>query len=399
MKTKYFFVAAFAAIAIFSCKKPENTPTPTVIVSTLAGNGMQGNVDGAGATAQFNYPHGVAVDASGNVYVGDDLSNRIRKITTTGVVSTFAGNGYAEQFSSPSGIAVDATGNLYVADFGNNRIRKITPAGVVSTLAGSGTAGFADGAGTTAQFHRPIDVAVDASGNVYVADWRNHSIRKITPAGVVSTLAGSGEFGFADGEGSAALFHAPSGVAVDASDNVYVADLNNHLIRKITSTGVVSTLAGNWGNIGFADGEGETVQFCGPFGVALDASGNVYVADNGNNRIRKITPAGVVSTLAGSGTAGLADGVGADAQFHYPNGVAVDTSGNVYVADTSNCLIRKITPTGVVSTLAGGGTGISANGDGATATFSGPIDVAVDSSGNVYVVELNAHHIRKIVQE
>uniref|UniRef100_UPI003743F19A hypothetical protein n=1 Tax=Psychroflexus aurantiacus TaxID=2709310 RepID=UPI003743F19A len=233
-------------------------------------------------------------------------------------------------------------------------------------MAGS-TSGFADGTGRSAQFSKPYGVAVDASGTVYVADYNNHRIRKTTPAGVVSTLAGSTQ-GFADGTGSSAQFSKPYGVAVDASGNVYVADFNNHRIRKTTPAGVVSTLAGS--TSGFADGTGSSAQFSKPYGVAVDASGNVYVADFNNHRIRKTTPAGVVSTLAGS-TQGFADGTGSSAQFNYPIGVAVDASGTVYVADANNHRIRKITPAGAVSTLAGSTYGF-ADGTGISAQFANP---------------------------
>jgi prepilin-type N-terminal cleavage/methylation domain-containing protein len=321
------------------------------------------------------------------------------------VVSTLAGStggfadgtGAAAQFSSPGSVAVDTSGAVYVADIFNHRIRKITPAGVVSTLAGSGTNGFTDGTGAAAQFFNPSGVDVDASGTVYVADAGNHRIRKITPSGVVSTLAGSGTGGFADGTGAAAQFNLPIGVVVDTSGTVYVADYGNQRIRKISPTGVVSTLAGS-GTDGFADGTGAAAQFYGPSSVAVDSSGTVYVADSGNNRIRKITPAGVVSTLAGSGTAGFADGTGAAAQVRAPSGVAVDASGAVYVSDTFNHRIRKISPAGVVSTLAGSGTAGSSDGTGAAAQFNAPYDVAVDASGTVYVVDINNQRIRKITQ-
>jgi len=323
---------------------------PVGVVSTLAGSGTKGFADGAGTAAQFSYPTGVAVDASGNVYLADQENHRIRKITAGGVVSTLAGSGIdgfadgtgiAAQFRYPTGVAVDASGNVYVADNNNNRIRKITAGGVVSTLAGSGIYGFADGTGTAAQFSSPSGVAVDASGNVYVADQDNHRIRKITAEGVVSTVAGSGSAGFADGTSAAAQFQYPYGVAVDATGSIYVADLYNHRIRKITAGGVVSTLAGS-GIDGFADGTGAAAQFRYPAGVAVDVAGNVYVVDQINNRIRKITAEGVVSTLAGSGTKGFADGTGTAAQFSSPYGVAVDATGSIYVADTNNHCIRKI---------------------------------------------------------
>ena len=274
--------------------------------------------------------------------------------TLPAVVSTLAGsgafgfNGFADgtgteaKFHYPSGVAVDSAGTVYVADYNNHRIRKISPSGVVSTLAGSGAFGFADGTGTEAKFDQPTGVAVDSAGNVYVADTWNSRIRKISPSGEVSTLAGSGAFGFADGTGTAAKFNYPFGVAVDSSGNVYVADMWNNRIRKITPSGVVSTLAGS-GVFGFADGAGTAAKFNEPTGVAVDSAGNVYVADMGNNRIRKITPSGEVSTLAGSGAFGFADGTGTEAKFHYPFGVAVDSSSNVYVADRENHRIRKIT--------------------------------------------------------
>jgi sugar lactone lactonase YvrE len=241
-------------------------------------------------------------------------------------------------FYEPSAVAVDSNGNVYVADGENYKIRKITPAGVVTTLAGSGVSDSDDGTGTAASFLYPQEVAVDSSGNVYVAD--SGKIRKITPAGVVTTLAGSGVSGSEDGTGTAASFNRPAGVAVDSSGNVYVADFSNNKVRKITPAGVVTTLAGS-GRQGSRDGTAASFKW--PNGVALDSSGDLYVADYGNRKIRKITPAGVVTTLAGSGVEGSEDGTGTAASFAYADGVAVDRSGNVYVADRGNNLIRKIT--------------------------------------------------------
>ena len=374
--------------------------TPEGLVSTLAGS-TEGFRDGSGRSAQFSYPVGVAVDAAGNVYVADYGNHLIRKITPEGLVSTLAGStegfrdgaGTSAEFNGPTGVAVDAAGNVYVADTGNHLIRKITPEGLVSTLAGS-TEGFRDGLGTSAEFSYPIGVAVDAEGNVYVADYGNHLIRKVTPEGLVSTLAGSTE-GFRDGSGTSAEFSYPIDVAVDAAGNVYVADGDNNLIRKITPEGLVSTLAGRiWG---FRDGSGTSAEFNYPIGVAVDAEGNVYVANSYNHRIRKITDEGLVSTLAGS-IWGFRDGAGRSAQFNYPYGVAVDAAGNVYVADTNNHAIRKITPEGLVSTLAGSTEG-SADGAGTSAQFNSPTDVAVDAAGNVYVADYLNDRIRKITPE
>ena len=329
----------------------EGTCDPVVTVTTLAGSGTPSFADGTGTAAQFYYPHGVAVDSAGTVYVADYNNQRIRKISPSGVVTTLAGSstsgfadgtGTAAQFSSPFGVAVDSAGTVYVADSANNRIRKISPSGVVTTLAGSGIDGFADGTGAAARFSSPSGVAVDSAGTVYVADSANNRIRKISPSGVVTTLAGSGIDGFADGTGAAARFNGPSSVAVDSAGTVYVADTFNNRIRKISPSGVVTTLAGS-STSGFADGTGTAAQFSNPFGIAVDSAGTVYVADYNNQRIRKISPSGVVTTLAGSSTSGFADGTGTAAQFYKPSGVAVDSAGTVYVADFYNNRIRKVT--------------------------------------------------------
>jgi hypothetical protein len=301
------------------------------------------------------------------------------------------GTGTGAQFAGPFGVAVDSTGNVYVADSSNHRIRKITPEGVVTTLAGS-SLGFADGTGTNATFRNPSGVEVDSTGNVYVADTFYSRIRKITPEGVVTTLAGSSS-AFADGTGTNARFNGPQGIAVDSAGNLYIADSSNHRIRKITPAGEVTTLAGS--SQGFADGTGTNAQFNTPYGVAVDSTGNVYVADSSNHRIRKITPAGVVTTFAGT-TQGSANGTGTNARFDNSYGVEVDSAGNVYVADTSSHRIRKITPAGVVTTLAGSTFG-STNGTGTNAQFYSPYGVAVDSAGNVYVADFNNNRIRKII--
>ena len=317
------------------------------LVTTLAGDGTPGNADGA--LAQFFNPTGVAVDAAGNIYVADFNNHRIRKITAAGIVTTLAGSasGYTDatgtlaRFDNPTGVAVDLAGNVYVADQDNNVIRKITATGIVTTLAGDGILGYLDDAtGTNARFNLPAGVALDAAGNVYVADQNNNRIRKISPAGAVTTFAGDGTPGHLDATGTAAKFFSPTGVAVDAAGNVYVADLNNNRIRKITPAGVVTTLAGD-GTNDYLDGVGTAAQFASPQGVAVDAAGNVYVADRDNNRIRKITPAGVVTTLAGS-TGGYLDGTGTAAKFNSPQGVAVDAAGNLYVADNVTHRIRQI---------------------------------------------------------
>jgi len=308
----------------------------------------------------------------------------------------------AARFNIPQSTAVDAAGNVYVTDTANHTIRKITFFGVVTTLAGqAGTLGTSDGTGSAARFNLPRGIAVDGAGTVYVADTSNHLIRKITPAGAVTTLAGSaGAAGNLDGTGAAARFFSPNGIAVDASGNVYVGDTATHIIRKVTPAGVVTTLAGVAASFGSVDGTGTTARFNSPRGVAVDSGGNVYVADRDNNSIRKVTPAGVVTTLAGflSVNSGSTDGTGNVARFSQPYGVAVDAGGNVYVADASNKLIRKITAGGVVTTLAGqaGGVG-STDGTGNAVRFSDPLGIAVDSRGNLYVADTNNHGVRMSV--
>ncbi|MDK2773028.1 MAG: T9SS type A sorting domain-containing protein [Flavobacterium sp.] len=334
MKTKLF---SFLILMISSISFAQT-------VTTIAGS-AQGYLDGPVATAQFTIPTGVAIDASGNIYVADANNAKIRKISTSGTVSTFAGstNGYADgtgtaaQFSSPTSITIDASGNLYVADRGNHKIRKITPAGVVSTIAGS-TLGYLDDIGTSARFYYPNGVTVDSSGNLYVADGGNNRIRKITPTGQVTTLAGSSS-GYVDDIGTAAKFNTPYGIVVDGTGNIYVADWGNHKIRKITQTRVVTTFAGSTG--GYADGLATTAKFFMPRGVAIDGLGNVYVADTTNDKIRKISSDGNVTTIAGS-TYGFADGAGTAAQFSNPFGLVVDLSGDLIIADTYNDRIRKI---------------------------------------------------------
>ena len=377
--------------------------SPNAISNIVTINGKICTVNIASATSlSITIPRGAGSGAI-NVTVGGITvqSTIFEYIVTPSQVSTLAGStqGYADgigtaaQFAFPYGVAVDAEGNIYVADSYNHKIRKISPTGTVTTLAGS-TQGLADGTGTSAQFNVPIGVAIDVAGNVYVADLANHKIRKISPTGMVTTLAGS-TAGFADGPGTSAQFNNPFGIAVDASGNVYVADKDNQKIRKINTTGTVTTLAGS--TAGYSDGLGTASQFSFPCGVAVDASGNVYVADTNNNKIRKIGPTGAVSTLAGS-THGFADGNGIVAQFKSPFGLSVDISGNIYVADTGNYKIRKVNTTGLVTTLAGSIGGF-ADGLHSSAKFGQVTSVAVDTFGNVYVGDTTYEKIRKITQD
>ena len=378
MKKKIIILVALVAvplcISLSSCSSDsapnpdEETPLPPpppsstiAVVSTFAGNGTSGYADGTGKSARFNNPQGIAIDASGNLYVADSYNSCIRKITPAGEVTTFASRAsiYTDdtentvKFNIPYDIAIDASGNLYVTDYENNHIYKVNPAGEVTALAGRMfSTGYADGTGNEAEFSRPRGITIDASGNLYVADFGNNRIRKITPAGEVTTLAGS-TYGYTNGMGSAAEFNGPSGITIDASGNLYVTDEINNCIRKVTPEGLVTTFAGSihgvwndgWNYIDGSDGwdADDIIAMNGyPSGITIDVLGNLYVTDLGNNRIRKVNPAGEVITLAGRTSAGYADGVGSVAQFRSSTSIAIDDSGNLYVADTGNNCIRKI---------------------------------------------------------
>ncbi|PBI95128.1 Serine/threonine-protein kinase PknD [Variovorax boronicumulans] len=322
-------------------------------VETLAGSGSPGAANGKGTAASFLLPYGIALTKDGGLLIGDWGNNLVRKISPEADVTTFAGNGNfatvdgngtAASFEDLTGLTVDATDTAFVADAGGHRIRKITPTADVTTVAGNGTNTTTDGNGTAATFNTPVSVAVDAVGNLYVLEYGGGVVRKITPTGDVTTLAGSSPRGFADGTGTAAKFGRGYNIAIDASGNLYVADSENHRIRKITPAGVVTTLAGT-GTPGATDGPGNSATFSDPRGVAVDAHGNVYVADFGSSLLRRITPAGVVSTLAGQkGITGGQDGIGAAATFAQPLGLTINAAGTLYVADTFGNVIRKVTP-------------------------------------------------------
>ena len=326
--------------------------SPLWLTTLAGQPGISSSTNGTGSAARFRAPADVATDNNtGNIYVADTENHTIRAITPAGNVTTLAGLagtsgssdglGSAPRFKSPSGLAVDIFGNIYVADTENHTIRAITPAGNVTTVAGlAGSSGSTDGSASSARFNHPSGIAADPVGNLYVGDTGNDTIRKITSSGTVTTLAGTaGTAGSTDG--AEGLFSSPEGVAANVF-TVYVADAGNHTIRTITPTGVVATLAGLAQNSGSSDGLGSMARFQYPAGLALDNQNNLYVTDTDNHSIRLVSPAGTVGTVAGlAGSSGSTDGFGSAARLFYPTGIAVDRSGNVYVADTSNDTIRK----------------------------------------------------------
>ena len=366
------------------------------IITTVAGNGTRGfSGDGAAATgAQFDGIYGVAADAAGNLYIADLLNNRIRKVDTGGLISTVAGNGTqgfsgdggaaaSAALSGPQGVAVDGTGNLYIADWGNNRIRKVDSGGVITTVAGNGTWGFSGdgGAAISAQLNGTAGVAVDDAGKLYIADWANNRIRRVDSGGGITTVAGNGTQGFSGDGGAAtgAALNGPVGVAVDGAGNLYIADSNNHRIRKVDSGGVITTVAGN-GTAGYSgDGGAATgAELNWPRGVAVDAAGTPYIADEVNNRIRQVDSGGIITTVAGDGTPGFSGdgGVATSAALWFPSGVAADAAGNLYIVDGGNNRIRRLsegtaTPSsgGGGSSSSGGGSGSSSSGGGAMSPF------------------------------
>jgi sugar lactone lactonase YvrE len=343
---------------LFVYRKLSEKPRPTVAgwrasVKTFAGDGSTGARDDATAVrARFGEPFGVAIARDGSVYVADaGESNRIRKITREGLVTTLAGGaeGYADgigtaaAFNTPSALAIDEEGNLYVADTGNNRIRKVTPEGAVTTLAGEGTAGFRDGPAHDAQFNAPVGVAVGREGRVYVADTYNDRIRLITKEGLVSTLAGTGATGYADGNAlSAALFDTPCAVVANDAGELFIADTGNDRVRKLTKEGQVVTL-----NVAApsAPPDGETPEeLSNPAGLALTHDGFLYVTELDRGRIRQLAPDGTGRVIAGRGS-GFADGEGLKAaRFNQPAGIAVERDGSLLVADSANYLVRRVLP-------------------------------------------------------
>ena len=359
-------VGSYLLTAAFSGTSNDLLPSVSGVdgtspISTIAGNHAPGFAGDGGAaiSAQLNYPSNLAVDAAGNVYIVDNGNNRIRKVATDGTISTVAGTGVggfsgdggqatAAQLQNPYSIAVDAAGNIFIGDDGNNRIRKVDAQGTISTYAGTGTSGFSgDGGPATLANLRVASMAVDSAGTVYFTDQGNGYVRKITTDGIITTIAGNGTSGYSGdgGQGTAAQLRSPYGVGVDAAGNVYFAEISNHVIRKVTPQGIISTYAGTGVAGSTGDGDQATLAWLStPGGMAVDASGNVFFNQFGTNQVRKVAPDGIISTVAGTGTSGYSGdgGPSTSAQLNDTEGLAIDATGNLYLADSSNNVVRKV---------------------------------------------------------
>jgi len=387
------------------------------VITTVVGTGIAGfSGDGGQARqANVNFPRAVAVDQTGNLYISDTRSLRVRKVTPTGVITTFAGQGNRgfagdggpatqAMMRAPHGLVVDQAGNLLIADYGNNEVRKVDARGIITRIAGSAVSVDAgDGSlATAAELAHPRSVAVDGNGNVFISDWNNNRVLKVTRAGIVSTVAGTRTPGFSGdgGPGAQAQLNGPHGITVDPAGNVYIADQMNQRLRRVGVDGIIKTVAGNGQTGSSGDGGPATQAAASPSAVALDAAGNIYITMQASRVIRRISPDGIITTIAGTGTQGSSGdgGPATQAQLAAPIAIASDSAGNLYFADQPNHKIRKISVAGIITTVAGNGTqGFSGDGGPATsAALDGPFGVAVDRAGIVYLTDSRNERIRRV---
>ncbi len=393
--------------------------SPNGIIRTVAGNGTSGaSGDGGPAiAAQLSSRAGVAVDASGNLFIADTQNNRVRKVAADGTITTVAGGGaggasgdngpaVGAQLSGPNAVAVDASGNLFIADELDNSIRRVTANGIITTVAGRfGCCGSAGDGGpaTAASLVLPTGVALDGSGNFFIADSQNGIVRKVSTDGIIGTVAGistSAPSGGDDGPALNARLSAPNAVAVDCDGNVFVADYKNNRVRKISTGGVISTVAGNGTAQSFSGdgGPATSAAIWGPAAVAVDGSGNLFISDSVNQRIRKVSTSGTITTVAGNGNSGFSGdgGPATKAALENPDGLAVDSSGDLYIADTFNGRVRKVSANGIITTVAGGGRSCCGGGL-ATSAFLGAAEaIAVDGSGNLFIADSLEHTVYKV---
>jgi len=393
-KNLYALAAAALTLLTFSTKAQ--------VISTVAGTGTNGYTgDGVSATTSgLNNPGKSIVDGSGNVYIADKANHLIRKVNTSGIISTIAGTVGSMGFSgdggaataailyNPMSVCLDAAGNLYIADFGNNRIRMISTTGIITTIAGS-TSGFSgDGAAATAaQISSPTDVAIDATGNLYICDYGNHHIRKINSSGIISSFAGtSGGFSGDGGAATAAQLYAPNGVCADAFGNVYIADLGNSVVRKVDAAGIITTYAGSTAGFGGDGGAATAAMMNNPAFLTTDIAGNVFISDMGNNRVRRASTDGLINTVAGTGAVGFSgDGSSATAApISTPTGVAFDTNNNLYITSQSVGIVREVS----VATLPLSGSSTLCVTD--TASISSTVTCGIWTSSNPAVATVGS---------
>jgi hypothetical protein len=375
--------------------------SPQAVVTTLAGSGTAGRADGNGFQASFNFPSDLAIDLNNNIYVADTDNNLIRKISPNGFVSTIVGNGKCgfqdgfgieAQICFPTALSVDNSGKIYFVDMIRSLIRMVDINTRVITLSG-GDDEFIDGPAATAKFYMPMGIKIDKSSNLIIADTFNAAIRSLSVGGTVTTLAGKKGYGLIDGQGLNAKFKSPHGLSIDLNNNIYVADNYNNSIRKISPNGQVTTIAGN-GARGDVTGLAKNALFFGPKYVLHDPSGDLYISDTYNNKIKILSPNGIINTFAGSGALGYVNGPANIAQFTLTKGMAKDKNGNLFVVDSGNNAIRKVDKYGMVTTFAGGSYG-QQDGQGENAKLSDPEGLVIDSQGNFYVSQKN-NIIRKI---
>jgi uncharacterized repeat protein (TIGR01451 family) len=384
------------------------------VVTRIAGNGAPGRSGDGGPAllAELNNPNGVAVDSAGNVYIADSNNRIVRKVDGSGNISTAAGDGdcctpsgdggpaAGAAIGTPYALASDSAGNLFVSDVTNNIVRQVVASGTITTVAGNGATGYSgDGSSATgSELNGPYGLAVDTSGNLYIADRYNYRIRMVS-GGTITTVAGNGKCCYSGDNGPAtnAMLYGPSGVAVDSSGDIYIADTYNERIRAVSASGTITTVAGSGGS-GFSGdgGAASSAKIIYPEGVAVDASGNLYIADSGNGRIREVNASGAIGTVVGGAVND--GGLGIFGLLNQPSGVVRDTSGNTYISDTNNNRVRKVAANGAIATVAGTGTsGFAGDGSPATgAQLSGPLGLALDSSGNLYIADTNNHRIRMV---
>jgi len=392
--------------------------SPSGIISTVGGNGRAGysGDSGPATSAQIFEPWAVAVDGQGNIFVADAGNRRVREISTDGNINTVAGGGSinirdgspatSAPIGVPTAVAIDPQGNFFISDQTYNRVWKVSPAGSIATAAGSGTAGYSGDGGpaTSAQIWGPTGVAVDSQGNLFISDSGNDRIRKVSPGGIITTVAGNGGVGYSGdgGPATSAQLWAPEGLATDGQNNLFIADTANSRIRKVSPGGIITTVAGagGFGNSGDG-GPAISAQLDFPSAVAVDQQGNIFIADLNNDRIRKVSPTGTITTVAGNGQFGYSGdgGPATAAQLFSPQGIAVDALGNLYIADTTNLRIRKVSPGGIITTIGGGGGQQGYSGDGGPATnaqLASPYSLSVDGQGNLFISDDLGYAVRRL---